>query len=165
MKSKLFSSNAMFKEGSIRLDPIKRDLEALLSIKKDKTPLFINAVNEMLGTEVAEHDPIATAVLPQLGIDRSTFDHACHVAGWMASEFFPGGVARADTPSVIVEDLLELKLIAPGQMARAIELVQAIQSLAKEQLPVELEKERELHRGAPKVLGVETAMFFRNIFH
>jgi hypothetical protein len=164
MKSKLFKNNETFKEGSIRLEPVKGDLAAMLSIEADKLPVFMKAVQEMLNTNVSEHGRLAEAALPQLGIERSTFDHACNVAGWLASEFYPSGSGKGDAPEAIADDMLALKLIKEEQKAKCEGFVKAIKALVQVQMRPEIERDRELQKGAPKVVGVQTALFFRNLF-
>ena len=164
MKSKLFQNNEDFRTDSFRLEPMKKDMAALLSIAEDKLPVFIKAVRKMLLMKEVDLDLIAEKVLPQLGVDRPVFDHASNVAGWLAAEFYPEGRAVADTPDAIVDDMIELNLIPAGQKSLCDHFVRAVKALVQEQMRAEIEKERALQKGAPKVIGVETAVFFRNVF-
>ena len=82
MKSKLFKNIEAFKEDSLKLDAVKGDLAAMLSLGSAKLPAFMLAVRELLSTSVSDHERIAQQALPKLGIERGTLDHAFNVAGW-----------------------------------------------------------------------------------
>jgi len=164
MKSKLFKNVEAFKEDSFKLEAVKGDLAAMLSMGAKNLPVFMKSVRELLSTSVADHDRIARETLPQLGIERATLDHAFNVAGWLATEFYPHGHAKNDTPEAIADDLLTLKLIPADQWTLAVGFISAIKILVQDFLKAEIEKDRALQRGAPKVVGVDTALFFRNMF-
>lgn len=164
MKSMLFANSELYKVGSARLDPIKADLSALLSISSEQWPVFITAVREILSTNVSKHGRVAEKMLPQLGISRSTFDNASKVAGWLATEFSPGERAGADTPEAVVDDMLELKLISENEKTKCLICISALKELVQDETDVEIKKEQNFQRSAPKVMGVETALFFRNVF-
>jgi hypothetical protein len=164
MKSNLFKSNPSFAQDSVRLEPIRRDVAAMLTIPADKLPAFMETVREILNTDVAQHGKVADAALPKLGIERGIFDHACNVAGWLATEFFPDGSAKGDTPAAILDDMVELKIVTEEQKARCAGFVKAIKALVQTSMQSKIERDRALQRGAPKVMGVETALFFRNVF-
>ena len=164
MKSRLFQNNEDFKADSFKLEPMKKDMTAMMSIADDKLPAFMKAVRKMLLMKEVDLNRVAEKALPQLGIERPVFDLASNVAGWLASEFYPEGNAVADAPEAIVDDMIELKLISDEQKARCGRFVRAVKALVQEQMQAEIEKERALQKGAPKVIGVETAVFFRNVF-
>ncbi len=164
MKSKLFRQNEAFKEDSFKLEPMKRDVAAALSIGADKLPAFMKAVGEILNTGVSEHERIAQSALPGLGLEHSVFDHASNVAGWLASELLPDGPASGDTAEAIVEDMISLKLIAADEKSRGLGFVRAVQGLVAAQARSDVEKDKAWRMHAPKVVGVDTALFFRNVF-
>lgn len=164
MKSKLFKSIQAFKEDSFKLETMKGDLAAMLSVGAEKLPVFMKAVRELLSTSVADHDRIAKDTLPLLGIERGTLDHAFNFAGWLATEFYPHGHAKNDSPEAIADDMLTLKMMASDQWTLCVGFVTAIKILVQDFLKAEIEKDRALQRGAPKVVGVDTALFFRNMF-
>lgn len=164
MKSKLFKNIEAFKEDSLKLDAVKGDLAAMLSLGSAKLPAFMLAVRELLSTSVSDHERIAQQALPKLGIERGTLDHAFNVAGWLATEFYPHGHAKNDTPESIADDMLTLKMIAADQWTLCVGFISAIKILVQDFLKAEIEKDRALQRGAPKVVGVDTALFFRNVF-
>ena len=164
MKSKLFQNNEDFKTDSFKLEPMKKDMAAMMSIAEDKVPVFMKAVRKMLLMKEVDLNQIADKVLQPLGIERPVFDLASNVAGWLAAEFYPEGSAVADTPEAIVDDMIELKLVPEGQKARCGSFVRAVKALVQERMRTDIEKERALQKGAPKVIGVETAVFFRNVF-
>lgn len=164
MKSKLFRNNKDFTKDSFKLEPMKKDMAAMMSIAEDKLSVFMQAVRKMLLMKEVDLNRVADKALPQLGIERPVFDHAANVAGWLAAEFYPEGSAAADPADAIVDDMIELKLIPEEQKARCGSFVHAVKALVQEQMRTEIEKERALQKGAPKVIGVETAVFFRNVF-
>jgi len=164
MKSKLFRNSEAFKEDFFKLEAMKRDMAAMLSIGTDKLSVFVNAVSEMVSTGVSEHQRIVEAALPQIGVERFVFDRACNAAGWLATEFFPRGRAVDDTPEDIVDDMIQLKIIAEEQRLHCGAFVGAVKYAVQVQMVEETEKERALRKGAPKVVGVDTALFFRNVF-
>ena len=57
-----------------------------------------------------------------------------------------------------------MKLIPADQWTLAVGFISAIKILVQDFLKAEIEKDRALQRGAPKVVGVDTALFFRNMF-
>lgn len=83
---------------------------------------------------------------------------------WVATEFFPHGNAVDDTPEDIADDMIALRMIAESQRSACAAFVGAIKFAVQVQMPGEIEKDRALQKGAPKVMGVETALFFRNVF-
>lgn len=163
MKSRLFRNSQASAE-SFKLEAMKHDLAAMLGIGTDKLPAFVKAVGAILSTGKPGHDRIAEAALPQVGVDRATFGHACNAAGWLATEFYPKGGAADDTPENLADDMIELGMIRADQRSACSAFLSAIKYAVQVELQAEVEKDRALQRGAPKVMGVETALFFRNVF-
>lgn len=163
MKSKFFRSSKTFTD-SHDLESIQDDLAAMLSISSDKITAFVRAVGEILNASISERGRIAQAAIAQVGVEQSIFDHACNVAGWLATEFFPHGTANADTPEDIVDDMITLEMMPEDQRSTCVAFVSAIKFMVQREMWSEVEKDRALQKGAPKVVGVETALFFRNVF-
>lgn len=164
MKSKLFEYNKSLRENEIRLESLRQDVDAMLGVGVDKLPGFVEVINESLATRGAEPERLAQDAVRQLGVARPVFDRASNVARWLVIEFLPEGFAESDSVEAVIDDLLSFRVIVPEQKAACTEFVSALKALAQERMRAETESERALQRGAPKVVGVETAVFFRRMF-
>jgi len=163
MKSRLFKNSENFKD-SFNMESMKEDLAAMLSIGSDKIVAFADSVGEILNSSVTEREQITEKALPGVGVERGIFDSACNAAGWLATEFFPNGSAKRDKPEDIADDMITLSMIPEGQRAACAAFISGIKFMVQQEMWSAIEKDRALQTGAPKVVGVETALFFRNVF-
>lgn len=163
MKSRLFKNSESLQE-SFKLEAMKSDLSAMLSIGTDGIPAFVRAVGEILNAGVADHERIVTEAAPRVRVDRSGLAHACNAAGWLATEFYPNGSAKGDTPEDIADDMIAMRMITEDQRGRCAAFLSAIKVLVQQELWSAVEQDRALQKGAPGVVGVQTALFFRNVF-
>ena len=63
MKSRLFQNNEDFKAGSFKLEPMKKDMAAMMSIADDKLPAFMKAVRKMLLMKEVDLNRVAEKAL------------------------------------------------------------------------------------------------------
>ena len=140
-------------------------MESLLGIEDKYLPAFVQSMKQLLlSKKREEQEGIIRSTIAAIGVDRAQFEHAQNIAAWFVKEFFPYGDAETDLPGDIVDDMVTHKIIPSNLKDKCVKFISAIRNAVKEDLFFDIQKEKTLHKGAPKILSLETAVDFRAVF-